>query len=130
MMFLNFVKLDTHRLHFQFWKNSKTSLEILLAYNHSVTSLVEFRSRDIQLDFIQNKANFENRHLVFLIFKKKQENDGVGNISSLFQRHCQMVWQCLWNKNEISPTRSFSCFFLNISNTRYLFSELVLFCIP
>ena len=28
----------------------------------------------------------ENRHLVFLIFKKEQENDGVGDISSLFQR--------------------------------------------
>ena len=37
----------------------------------------------------QNKTNSENRHLVFLIFKKGQENDGVGDISSLFQRHCQ-----------------------------------------
>ena len=27
---------------------------------------------------IQNKTNSENRHLVFLIFKKEQENDGVG----------------------------------------------------
>ena len=35
------------------------------------------------------KTNSENRHLVFLIFKKEQENDGVGDISSLFQRHCQ-----------------------------------------
>ena len=26
---------------------------------------------------------------IFLIFKKKQENDGVDDISSLFQRHCQ-----------------------------------------
>ena len=31
--------------------------------------------------FIQNKTNSENRHLVFSIFKKKQENDGVGIIS-------------------------------------------------
>ena len=31
----------------------------------------------------QNKTNSENRHLVFLIFKKKQENDGVGDISSI-----------------------------------------------
>ena len=38
---------------------------------------------------VQNKTNSENRHLVFLIFKKEQENDGVGDISSLFQRHCQ-----------------------------------------
>ena len=38
---------------------------------------------------IQNKTNSENRHLVFLIFKKEQENDEVGDISSLFQRHCQ-----------------------------------------
>ena len=37
----------------------------------------------------QNKTNCKNRHLVFLIFKKKQENDGVDDISSLFQRHCQ-----------------------------------------
>ena len=28
-------------------------------------------------------------YLVFLIFKKEQENDGVGDISSLFERHCQ-----------------------------------------
>ena len=38
---------------------------------------------------VQNKTNSENRHLVFLIFKKKQENDGVGDILSLFQKHCQ-----------------------------------------
>ena len=31
---------------------------------------------------IKNKTNSENRHLVFLIFKKEQENDGVGDISS------------------------------------------------
>ena len=38
----------------------------------------------------QNKTNSENRHLVFLIYKKKkQENDRVGDISSLFQTHCQ-----------------------------------------
>ena len=42
-----------------------------------------------QLKEIQNKTNSENRHLVFLIFKKEQENDGVGDISTLFQRHCQ-----------------------------------------
>ena len=35
----------------------------------------------------------------------------------------------LWNKDEISPTPSFSCSFLNIRNTRCLFSEFVLFCI-
>ena len=34
-----------------------------------------------QLQEIQNKTNFENRHLVFSIFKKKQENNGVGDIS-------------------------------------------------
>ena len=28
-----------------------------------------------------NKTNFENGHLVFSIFKKKQENNGVGYIS-------------------------------------------------
>ena len=32
---------------------------------------------------------FENGHLVFSIFKKKQENNGVADISSLFQRHYQ-----------------------------------------
>ena len=44
-----------------------------------------------QLKEIQSKTNSENRHLVFLIFKKEQENDGVGDISSLFQRHCQTI---------------------------------------
>ena len=38
---------------------------------------------------IQNETNSKNGHLVFSIFKKKQENNGVGDISSLFQRHCQ-----------------------------------------
>ena len=37
----------------------------------------------------QNKTNSENGHLVFSVFKKRQENNGVGDISSLFQRHCQ-----------------------------------------
>ena len=55
---------------------------------------------------IQNKTNSENGHLVFSIFKKKQENSGVGDISSLFQRHCQT------NEHEISPTPLFSCLFL------------------
>ena len=34
------------------------------------------------------KANSENGHLVFSILKKKQENNGVGDISSLLT-HCQ-----------------------------------------
>ena len=38
---------------------------------------------------IQNETNSENRHLVFLIFKKKEGNNGVGDISSSFQIHCQ-----------------------------------------
>ena len=39
---------------------------------------------------IQNKTNSENGHLVFSIFKKKkQENNGVSDISSLFLGHCQ-----------------------------------------
>ena len=53
--------------------------------------------------------------------KKKQENDGVGDISSLFQRHCQT-----WNKDEISSTPSFSCFFLEYQE--YKMSIFVLFC--
>ena len=36
-----------------------------------------------QFKELQNETNSENRHLVFLIFKKKQENDGVGDISSI-----------------------------------------------
>ena len=32
----------------------------------------------------QNKANSENRHLVFSIFKKKQENNGVGDTDFVF----------------------------------------------
>ena len=31
-----------------------------------------------------NKTNSENRHLVFLIFKKKQENDEVGDQTNVF----------------------------------------------
>ena len=38
----------------------------------------------IQLKEIQNKTNSEKGHLVFLIFKKEQENDGVGDISFFF----------------------------------------------
>ena len=45
-----------------------------------------------QLQKVQNKTNSENGHLVFSIFKKKQENNGVGDILSLFQRHCQSNW--------------------------------------
>ena len=37
-----------------------------------------------QLPKIQNRTNSENGHLVFSIFEKKQENNGVGDISSLF----------------------------------------------
>ena len=33
------------------------------------------------LQKIQSKTNSENRHLVFSIFKKKQGNNGVGDIS-------------------------------------------------
>ena len=45
---------------------------------------------------VLNKTNSENRHLVFVIFKKKkQENDGVGDFSSLFQR--QLSNQCQTN---------------------------------
>ena len=39
--------------------------------------------------------------------------------------------QCLWNKDGISPTPSFSCFFLNIRNTDVYFRNvfyLVLVC--
>ena len=50
-----------------------------------------------QFGFIPgSNTSFENRHLVFSIFKKKQENKGVGDISSLFQRHCQT--------NDLTPT--------------------------
>ena len=54
----------------------------------------------------------QNGHLVFSIFKKKQENNGVGGINTKYHR--------LWNKNEISP-------FLNVENTRCPFSEFDLF---
>ena len=33
---------------------------------------------------IQNKTDSDNGHLVFSIFKEKQENNGFGDISSLF----------------------------------------------
>ena len=70
-----------------------------------------------QLKEMQNKTNFENRCLVFLLFKKEQDNDGVGDISSLFQRHCQT-----------NVNHSFSCSFLNIRNTRCLFLECFILC--
>ena len=50
------------------------------------------RNHGRQLKEVQNKTNSENRQLVFLIFKKKnQENHGVDDISSSLQRHCQTV---------------------------------------
>ena len=58
-----------------------------MGYMRNSNTLETTTSR--QLKEIQNKTNSENRHLVFLIFMKKHENDGVGDISSLFQRHCQ-----------------------------------------
>ena len=45
---------------------------------------------------IQNKTNSEKGHLVFSVFKKKQENNGVGDISSLFQTHCQTNDSCFF----------------------------------
>ena len=62
------------------------------------------KNKELRQKRVQNKTNSENRHLVILIFKKKQQND-----SSVIL------------KDEISPTPSFSCFFLNIRNTRCLF---------
>ena len=44
-----------------------------------------------QLKKIQNKTNSENSHRVFLIFKKEQENDGVGDISSLFKQTIRLT---------------------------------------
>ena len=95
-----------------------------------------------QLKEVQNKStNSENRHLVFLIFKKKkQENDGVGDISSLFQRHCQtnrlyykQAVLYIYKDNVCNIVYWFDNVFgiktkLNIRNTRCLFSEFVLFC--
>ena len=74
-----------------------------------------------QLKEIQNTTNSKNRHIVFWIFMKKQENNRVSDILSLLPN------QYLWNKDEITLTLLFSCFFLNIENTRCLFSEFVLF---
>ena len=54
-------------------------------YDETLTVRMITHGRDLE----QNKTNSENRHLVFLIFKKIQENDEVGDISSLFQRHSQ-----------------------------------------
>ena len=71
-------------------------------------------------NFGKYKTNSGNGHLVFSIFKKKQENNGVGDISSIPKA---------LSINEISPTPLFFCFFLNIENTRCPFSEFVLFCI-
>ena len=69
-----------------------------------------------QFKEVQKKTNSGNSHLVFLIYKKKQENDGVGDISSLFQRRCQTNdndnGNVFGNKDEISPTPSFSYIFL------------------
>ena len=99
--------------------NTLAVLKMLLT-NQSPLYLPTVTTTSRQLKEIQNKTNSENRHLVFLVFKKEQENDGVGDISSLFQRHCRTNV-----KDEISPTPSFSCSFLNIRNTRCLFSYLL-----
>ena len=36
-----------------------------------------------------------------------------------------LVFQCLWNKDEISPTPSFSCFFLEYQEYKMSISEFV-----
>ena len=85
--YFNFFYIFTHKLH-----------------QYLITTLIHWTQKTTtsrQLKEIQNKTR----------------NDGVGDISSLFQRHCQ-------------TNTSFSCFFfLNIRNARCLFSEFVLFCI-
>ena len=68
---------------------------------------------------IQNKTNSENRHLVFLIFKKEQENDGVGDISSLFQRHCQTLFFLEYQEYKMSIFGiCFILYFLKLSACR------------
>ena len=62
---------------------------------------------------------FRQRHLVFLIFKKKPKKTTESVIFRLYS-----IWQCLWNQ-----LRRFLVFFLSIicRNTRCLFSELFYF---
>ena len=68
----------------------------------------------------QNK----NRHLVFRIFKKNKKTTASRTTESVIFR--------LYSKDiivkPIATTPSFSCFFVNIRNTRCLFSQFVLFC--
>ena len=82
------------------------------------------------MELFKIKQNSENGHLVSLIFKKKHENDGVGDIPPLSQRHCQtnVVDNVFgfWNKDEISPTPSFSCIFLEYQEHKMYIFEICL----
>ena len=58
--------------------------------------------------------NFENGHLVFSIFLKKTNKKTTESvIFRPFSKYIVMALIiCLWNEDEVSPTPSFSCFFL------------------
>ena len=51
----------------------------LIMKNYSQETTASSQLQKIQI----KQKNSENGHLVFSIFKKKQENNGVGDISSL-----------------------------------------------
>ena len=81
-----------------------------------------------QLQKIQNKKHSEN---------ELQEQTGKQTESVIFRLYSkdivkpiEFVRQCLWNKDEISPTPLFSCFFLNIENQNVHFGNLFYFKYP
>ena len=61
------------------------------------TLILISRHASRQLQKIQNRTNSENRHLVFSLFKKQQENNGVGDISSIFESTMAILRRTLPN---------------------------------
>ena len=94
----NFHRNNRYRMHAYLVTNHVVNVSPKSSYKSAILNLIRsgtaaecikketLISRQLKL---QNKTNSENGHLVFSIFKKKQENNGVGDISSLCQRHCQ-----------------------------------------
>ena len=84
---------------------------------------------------VLNKTNSENRRLVFVTFKKKKDKKRTESvILRLYSKDIVRPMSNHWFDNvfgiktKYHRLRRFLVFFLNIRNTRCLFSEFVLFC--
>ena len=95
-----------------------TCVKILILYSFFPYSDPNHHQYCVYKMYLQNRANSENRHLVFLIFKKKQEK-----VFRLYSKDIVFGIKTKYHRR----LRRFLVFFLNIRNTRCLFSEFVLF---